>query len=320
MPRIFNYSSIIKMLIAVLSAAMLSYLLSQPIYLLCGLYAAAVIIPFCDHASKRIAFVMLIFLFMITFVLVKLLMHSDFYFISVVSIIAIIIGIIETYNPSFKSMGAYLFIGIIYTAFETRAYGDLITIAIIAKLFGISLLSVLIVFIMSLTTKATKSYQNFTLQLQSQHCIHYCVYFLPLLISMLVWHFSQLAEPQWLLWSSLSVASLSFKKARDKIQKRITGACIGLSLGIIVTLLFNLNSPLIFNLSFVAIIFSLRGINNYTASFATRCFFIVTFAGAHYLYTSSDRIIDVFIGGLIGLISSAVLSYIIQRRENEISY
>ena len=191
---------------------------------------------------------------------------------------------------------------------------------IIAKLFGISLLSVAIVFLISLRTKVTKGYQNFTLQLQSQHSIHYCVYFLPLLISMLVWHFSQLAEPQWLLWSSLSVASLSFKKARDKIQKRITGACIGLSLGIIVTLLFDLNNPLIFNLSFIGIIVSLRGLKNYTASFATRCFFIVTFAGAHYLYTSSDRIMDVFIGGLIGLISSAVLSYIIQRRENEISY
>ncbi|WP_119328801.1 FUSC family protein [Cysteiniphilum halobium] len=318
MHKIFNYSSIVKMLIAVVPATILSYFLSQPIYLICGLYAAAVIIPFCDHSSKRIAFVMLIFLFGITFALVKLLAHSDFYFIAIVSIIAVMIGIIETYNTSFKSMGAYLFIGIIYTAFETRAYSDLITITMMAKLFGVSLLSIVIVFLINLRTQAIKGYQNFTLQLQSQHSLHYCVYFLPILASMLVWHFLQLAEPQWLLWSSLSVASLSFKKARDKIQKRITGACIGLSLGIIVTLLFNLNSPLIFNLSFIGIILSLRGLKNYTASFAIRCFFIVIFAGAHFLYTSSDRIVDVFIGGLIGLISSAILNYFIQRQHNKI--
>ena len=298
------------MLIAVLPAAVLSFFLQQPIYLLCGLYVSAVIIPHSDHQSKKLAFAMLVFLFLTTLLLIILLSYSDFYFIFILSILAIIIGIIETYNPIFKAMGAYLFIGVIYTSFEMREYQSLISTALIGQQFFLSTLSMLLAFTLDKPKACHHGYIGFSLNFNPNHSLHYAVYFLPLLISMFIWHFFQLPDPQWLLWSSLSVASLSFKKSHDKITQRLIGATIGLPLGIIATLLISTHNSFIYNLSFVGIIFSLRGIKDYQTAFMTRCFFIVLFAGSHYLHTGGDRLIDVVIGGCIGLISSALLNHL----------
>ena len=68
-------------------------------------------------------------------------------------------------------------------------------------------------------------------------------------------------------------------------------------------------------IALMGIIFSLSFTNkNYRLAFATRCFFIVMYAGSELYPISAYRFVDVIIGGFIGILCSAILD--LQKKHN----
>ncbi|MCF6777034.1 FUSC family protein [Thiotrichales bacterium 19X7-9] len=109
--------------------------------------------------------------------------------------------------------------------------------------------------------------------------------------------------------------NLNIHQTHKKLLNRISGALIGLPLGIItfitIELLFSKHDnlmQLIHYLSFMGIILSLRAFKHYIHGFAARCFFVCIFASDYFISISFSRLSDVLIGGVIGYLTSISLN------------
>ncbi|WP_119342665.1 FUSC family protein [Facilibium subflavum] len=308
--QVIDTRNALKLILISIPGTLLAFFLHQPFWMLTTFYAIAATIPYGTHKSYNLALLTLIFLFAATVLLDFLLTQSGIYFIIILSILSLVIGFIETHNPQFKTIGAYLFIGIIYASFEARIYLTTPTFFTLTLLLLVSILSLLLGFLINEKDKTNDFHINVIFS--KANLLDYYVYFIPLLTTMIIWYFFDIAQPQWLMWSSLSVASLSIKQSRKKIQQRLLGGCIGVPLGLLIVFLLQGGNIVIHYLSFIGIMFTLRGIKKYTLAFASRCFFVVIFAGSHSLHIGGIRLLDVIIGGSVGLASSILFTCIKQ--------
>ena len=156
------------------------------------------------------------------------------------------------------------------------------------------------------------SYYPLTYRLINTPLTHYFVYLLPLFMSLLTWYFLNIQQPQWFIWSALSVAHVKPQQAINKLKKRLTGLSIGVTAGLIFIVLTTPahHSFYILVFSYLGIILSLRAFKHYIIAFAVRCFFIILFANNLYVLAGSFRIIDVISGGIIGLTGTFLLHYL----------
>ncbi len=306
--QFINTKEFIKLLLLSLPGAIVAAITLQSFWLLATLYSAVVIIPHAQHQNNVIAIIKLIVLFLVTILLSHWAQNHVTYFIIFLLVLSIPLGIMERYNDSFRTIGAWLFIGLIYTSFEITPFTGTLTASKVISLFIVSLAGVIIALIAHRILFKHEKHYHPEIHFCRQDIPSYFIYFLPLLITLLIWVNFPINEAQWLIWSSLSVAYFSFRQSVNKIKQRTTGLVVGLAIGLIYIHFYPHSNIYITSIAFIFVIISLKGFEHYTLAFAIRCFAVIAIAGPSFIGPGSARFIDVIIGGVVGVISSAILS------------
>ena len=119
---------------------------------------------------------------------------------------------------------------------------------------------------------------------------------------------------QWVLWSIVSVANNNVTDTKAKLMNRVNGVFLGSVIGFILCLIamyFVVNIPI---LGYVIALLTPATllIKPYVLAFTSRCLFI-TLSGYlidHSFFKSFERISDVLLGGILGLIITIIVYYI----------
>jgi predicted lipid-binding transport protein (Tim44 family) len=116
-----------------------------------------------------------------------------------------------------------------------------------------------------------------------------------------------LEHGQWTVWSAASVANAEAALALTKFKNRALGVLGGVAAGLLLGP--HLPSwPAVFGLSMVCIFLTITVIRSYVFSYGARCFFVTlaAFGASHGSTTANDRVINVLVGGAIGLAVTAL--------------
>ncbi|KJG04255.1 hypothetical protein UB33_20065 [Photobacterium angustum] len=132
-------------------------------------------------------------------------------------------------------------------------------------------------------------------------------------------------QGQWVIWSSVSVITGELSSMHKKFKHRGRGAVLGLSLGGGVVYLSSFIGSVTLLNSFAAFLIPLTlVIKPYPVAFTLRCMLIAIAAGSmiHTESIAMVRMFDVVLGGVIGVISVYVVTYVISpllkiKREKE---
>ncbi len=117
-----------------------------------------------------------------------------------------------------------------------------------------------------------------------------------------------IGHEQWMIWSAASVVTTQAGIEHWKLGTRTLGALIGVPMGVGAGFVLPHTSA-VFGLDVAATLLTLLAFNRYLFGFASRCALIavgVTVAGQS-ASIASERIVNVVIGGLIGLLSAILI-------------
>ncbi|MCF6766559.1 FUSC family protein [Thiotrichales bacterium 19S3-7] len=304
MKSIIQFNKLLQLSSILIPGVIIALISHQPYWILATFYAICSIIPYTEHQNLKFALLMLTGLFISSEILSYLIVQVPLLFIIILVLISCLISIIEKNKPSYRPISAYLFIGLIYSSFEINHYFVHRSYSVIILIF---ILSVVSLFIGIFFEDNHKQPLDVLLNFNLKQLYDYTAYPIVLMITLFLWYQFDIPQPQWFIWSALTVTNLNINQIHQKFINRLTGALIGLPLGIISILMIQLLASNYLNLmqlihyvSFMGIILSLRIFKDYIYGFAARCYFVSIFAGDYFIYASISRISDVFIGGLIG--------------------
>jgi len=123
-----------------------------------------------------------------------------------------------------------------------------------------------------------------------------------------------LAQGQWVMWSAASVVVGDLSASTDKLKQRAIGAFVGVPLGFLAGLALTQNR-VGYALAVLAATLTLISFSRYIVGFGLRCFFIAlaaSFAGGAS-GIAEERVANVIIGGVFGLIAVALTDIVWQR-------
>jgi hypothetical protein len=297
----WHWRGFIEMLIAIMPGFIIASINHDIIFLFISFMSACAIMP-AGNSYNHITSVIihLATIFIISYTLMLLLLHNVPLACALMIIIGLVMGYIEHGNPLMRSANSFVFIGIIYPAFHLSTVN--IGIAQYFFMFICSLISILCALIVFPIKRIHWRYHQ-------QYCVadlvYYCKYAVPITITILLWQALQIQEPQWLIWSSLSVLILNLEDAKQKTHDRLRGAILGVSCGLLLSSILHSamtdDSALLGCYSMVALI-SLRAITKYFIAFSTRCAMAVLFTqSGSNLAMGEYRLLNIFIGGIIGI-------------------
>lgn len=118
----------------------------------------------------------------------------------------------------------------------------------------------------------------------------------------------RLPHGQWMIWSAVSVIAGEATANRQKLQQRAIGATVGVPLGIGVGVLLPHNG-LTYSITAVLTLLTLVAFRRYTVAFGLRCACVVLalMITGQTEMDAADRVIDVLVGGLIGILSFSLI-------------
>jgi len=123
-----------------------------------------------------------------------------------------------------------------------------------------------------------------------------------------------LAQGQWVMWSAASVVVGDLSASTDKLKQRAIGAFVGVPLGFLAGLALTQNR-VGYALAILATTLTLISFSRYVVGFGLRCFFIAlaaSFAGGAS-GIAEERVANVIIGGVFGLVAVALTDIVWQR-------
>jgi Fusaric acid resistance protein-like len=128
-----------------------------------------------------------------------------------------------------------------------------------------------------------------------------------LLASAIVAHFS-LPHGQWVIWSAASVVTGDFVTARTKLKDRLVGVVAGVPFGAAVSLLLPHAPVVVYAVSLIGLL-TLVSFRRYVVGFAARsaCEAIALILVGHSRLTAGERITDVILGCVIGVVFVALV-------------
>ncbi len=309
----FNWQidqSWIKILLcAILPGVMVSIYTGQMFWTVGAFLAACSIIPYMTSYSARwIALLNLLLICALAYVIKYLLILSIWPLtLGFIIILAGVAGILDNIHPQLRSLSSWLIIGTIYGGVRLSEYP-----LSLSDLLGIIILAFCgIVLAISLFKSKVKQVNIKLVDYRNPDFMFNFKYVLPIALSGLIWYTYKIKEPEWLLWSSLSVVNTELTLLFEKFRHRIIGATIGVGLGLIVGLLLP-HSQWVAYICFIMIILSLRGFKDYFTGYFVRSFFVILYAGNHSLEISLLRSSNVIIGGIIGVLATSALLYVHQ--------
>jgi len=290
--------------ITILPGILLGAIYHTPLFFIASFLAIASIMPFNKSYNKKyLTLLSLLFIALFSFFFAhKAHQGSHLYWLCLLAI-SLIFGFLEAHLPLLKSLFSWLFIGMLYGTIQFGRYE--VTLIQYLQILVVALIGITLFLLIVKTEHITKT--SVQLKLQWHFIIRYSKYFLFFLIASAILWMSQLNQPQWFLWSGLSVLSFVLSDVAEKMKKSIVASAIGILLAY-VTMKLLPDGPYLQVIAYSGIALSLRGFRQYHHSLTIRCYFVVLFAGNHALATSQTRFYDVVFGGAIGLLLSVILA------------
>ncbi|MBR0756201.1 FUSC family protein [Bradyrhizobium jicamae] len=123
-----------------------------------------------------------------------------------------------------------------------------------------------------------------------------------------------LKQGQWVMWSAASVVVGDLSASSGKLKQRAMGALVGVPLGLLAGIALP-QSRIGYSLAILAATLTLISFSRYVIGFGSRCFFIAlaaAFAGGAS-GIAEERIANVLIGGVFGLLAVALTDLVWQR-------
>ncbi len=116
--------------------------------------------------------------------------------------------------------------------------------------------------------------------------------------------FLHISRGEWVIWSVASVITLGFSSARKKFNDRMIGALVGVPLGLFAAH-FAPKSEITYVIAALGIMLTLVSFKRYRLAFGCRCFLVAfaAFIASSTTIIAVERIANVFLGGLIGLLA-----------------
>ncbi|WP_133127512.1 FUSC family protein [Legionella nagasakiensis] len=300
-----NKEPTLQIMLALLPGVIASILLHNHHYLLASFYAVCAIIPFgIAHTSKPITYAFSMVLMLCSLIACALINHWFLLFLFLAGPTTLF-SIYEKEDKSLKTMTSWWIIGVVYGGFHIHQTTELLW----PEYVLIFLLTLLGCFI-ALYSKKSMTWERPAFTIHKKYLRYYIKYATALFITITILASLHLEEGEWLIWSCFSVLSLDFSKAKTKYQQRLVGVAFGVGLGLLMTKIMP-PLPWLEYVYIVCILLSLRLFHSYLYSFATRCFFVVLYAGSNYQEIGHARLTDIALGGAIGIL----ISYALRNRD-----
>lgn len=295
---LINKLGFFEILLTILPGLIMAVVSSNDIWLLSCFYAVCGMMPFrFSYNNKLSSIVHLIIIFILSIYLDSLLKTPIIFCLNLI-LLSLILGYVEFHNQWMKTAVNYLFIGIIYSSFKLQHINLSHT-----QEFQIFLLSIFSIVLGLVFSPKQLLKQSFLLNYSSYDFIYYIKYVIPVSVCLLLWQFFKIQQAEWLIWSSLSVFNLEFNQSKKKINYRLRGCLIGVTIGLILSQIIPSSNFLTY-CYFTGILLSLRTFNNYLVAFTVRCALIILFANHNFVAIGTYRLSNIFLGGVIGLTAS----------------
>lgn len=295
---------ILQLLLATLPGFIIAILTREALWLDASFLAACTLLSYSAiHSQRALALVNLLIIFILASSLAATLKWGWVYSIPLLISLAVFTGWLDNLHKNLRTLSSWLFIGCIYGGIKfSEIKPDSLELTLI---FLIALVGVLLAIFL-----INKPFAVFSLDFSAWHSTGLVLnfkYLMPVISGLLFWHWFHIREPQWILWSSLSVVYPELETSTRKFKQRLSGVILGASLGVAVIQIIPAWNPLASYCCFVLIILSLRMFKDYFPGFILRCFLIVLYAGSQGAETALVRSSNVLIGGLTGIFWTWIL-------------
>jgi hypothetical protein len=294
--------------IAIMPGVIFSIFSGQLFWLTSSFLAVCSILPYLISSKKRLfSLTNAIIIFSLIYLVIISLGAGWIYLLILLSVLSLIAGFLDNMDEELHGYTTWLTIGTVYGGEKLAHYHlnlEQWIFMILLTLLGIGCA----IFFYS-DKIISKSFDSKIAS--TKKFIFNFRYLFPVVISVLVCHYFNIREPQWMLWSSLSVVYPNFESVLLKMKHRLLGVSIGVSCGLLIGMLLP-SSEIVTYICFVMIMLSFGMFEDYAPCFLTRCFFIVLYAGNDSPEIALTRLSNVIIGGIIGIVCTFLLSKIDQ--------
>jgi hypothetical protein len=295
---------IVMSLLAIAPGIIYAIWQQNTLWLVAPLLAMCGILPYGgSYRSIWLALLNVILICSLAF-LVKYLMelHSLPIMLLFIVCLALFAGFVDSADAQLKSFSSWLIIGSIYGGDRLVEYS--LSELDVLKLIMLSFAGIILATIVK--SRGLIKLEPKLPRVDEPEFILCFKYVLPMLCTTLLWFKLDLREPQWLIWSSLSVVFLEIDALYLRFQQRSISVILGCSSGLLVSHFLPV-SEFITYLSLILLLLSLRGFKDYFPAYFSRCFLVVIYAGNHSLTIAYERFSNVILGGLIGFICTYCL-------------
>lgn len=314
--RFYFHGAVLWRWVPIISAAILpsiavSMLTGNLIWLLASFFAVCSIIPYISsHGIKWFTLLNGLLICGIAYILHLMLLEHWYYFLISITILAVFMGFIDNAHAELRNLSSWIIIACVYGAVKLSDAS--ITVMTLWAMTGLVASGVIMVLMLPLKDRATLSHIKFVPIKHEQFLFNF-KYMLPTLISISVCHYLKLSEPEWVIWSSLSVVYPELEAVLLKFKRRATAGGIGVFSGLAIGLVLP-HSILVPYFCFIVICLSLKVFRDYFIAYLVRSGCVVIYAiNQGSIQIAFDRILNVVLGGLIGLLSTYALIYLYRR-------
>lgn len=293
--------------LTIIPGLLASLLLHNPQWLVASFLAMAGILPYSTtHSSRALAFLNIVVICLLAYVVKGLFAQQQWLLLmGLLIIMAMVLGYIDNSNPHFRSLSSWMIIGCVYGGVKLNEAG--VTGLLFLQVFILAVVSVVLVLVLVRIDELPLEPKF--IGLRHPQFVFSFKYVLPIAITTILWAKLRIHDPEWFIWSSLTVVLTQYDILYTKYIQRITGVAIGAGCGIVASLLLP-HSIIITYISFLLTSFSLRSFKDYLPAHILRCFVVVVFAG-NVAHNSLDaafwRFSNVIAGGTIGFICTLLL-------------
>jgi hypothetical protein len=296
---------------AILPGIAVSALTGNLVWLLASFFAVCSVIPYVSsHGLKWFTLLNGLLICGVAYILHLMLLEQWYCFLISVTILAIFMGFIDNAHKELSSLSRWIIIACVYGAFKL---GDSsITETTLLVMTFLTAAGVVMALMLPLKNKIEMVTIKF-IPMKHEMFLFNFKYMLPTLVSISVCHYLKLSEPEWVIWSSLSVVYPELDAVLLKLRRRVMaggmGVCGGLAIGLVLP-----HSILVPYFCFIMICLSLMIFRDYFLAFLLRSGCVVIYAvNQGSMQIAFDRILNVVLGGIIGVVSTYALIYLYRR-------
>jgi len=303
-----NWRWVIMLSVAVMPGVLTSLITGKLMWLVASFLAVCGVIPYsASHNSRILTLFNSILICIVAYILHWLLSINWQYFLMATVCLAFATGILDNGHANFRVLSSWIIIGCVYGSIKLGEYplstGDFVCI------IGLACIGAVMVMVLPLTHPSV-DVRLTLVPLKDKQFLFNFKYIIPSLLAILAWHYFRLEEPEWIIWSALSVTYPEISDVILKFKQRAIAGSAGVACGLIAGLIIP-HSLVVTYLCFIFICLSLKMFNDYFPGYLLRSFLAVLYAANHGSWQIAvSRISDVIIGGIIGVVSAYLFHFI----------